>query len=290
MRFNLSTIPMSAFPVFARFCFFLVIFFFPSKLNAISTPRSQKVKPNIADESRRCVLALLGIANNGNAFPALALSPSQASADYDKYAKSYDDIDGGEVSSLLGLDNARAELFGKASGKVLEVGVGTGLNLAKYDPKLVSDITVVDISEGMIEEARSRVKALNLDIPIKFVKADATSQLREYFGSNAFDTVVDSFSLCVMGNEGAKQCLDEMSIVLKPEGRLLLLENSRSSSSFLGWYQDATALAAASAGGKGCVYNQDVSRMIKQSNRLKIIEEKEIFAGVFRAFECVKMV
>lgn len=215
-----------------------------------------------------------------------ALSADEASVAYDSYAPTYDDLDGGKASSALGLDDARAELFSKAQGKVLEIGVGTGLNLAKYDKSRVSSLTVVDISEGMIEEARA--KASNLDIPVEFIKADATTELTKIFGSDTFDTVVDSFSLCVMGNEGARNCLAEMTNVVKKSGRILLLENSRSSSAVLGWYQDVTANAAASTGGKGCVYNQDVASMISKTNSLKIEKEKEYVAGLFRSFECIK--
>ena len=66
-----------------------------------------------------------------------------------------------------------------------------------------------------------------------------------------------------------------------------MLENSRAQNAFLGWYQDITADAAASAGGKGCVYNQDVASLIKQSGL--VLEKEEIYAGgLFRAFTCTR--
>jgi hypothetical protein len=92
-----------------------------------------------------------------------------------------------------------------------------------------------------------------------------------------------------MGDEGAKQCLKQIAAVVKPStGRVLLLENSRSSSPALGWYQDLTANVAASAGGKGCVYNQDVASMILETEVLKIDATKSFVSGLFRSFECVK--
>jgi ubiquinone/menaquinone biosynthesis C-methylase UbiE len=246
---------------------------------------------NDVDSNRRLAINMFGHASVISYFGvsgASGLSPEEASVAYDSYAANYDDLDGGKASSALGLDDARAELFRKAELKVLEIGVGTGLNLAKYDKSRVSSLTVVDISEGMIEEARARTKALNLGFPVEFIKADATSELTKIFGADAFDTVVDSFSLCVMGNQGARDCLSQMTNVVKKSGRILLLENSRSSSAVLGWYQDATANAAASVGGKGCVYNQDVASMIRETNGLTIGNEKEFVAGVFRSFECIK--
>jgi ubiquinone/menaquinone biosynthesis C-methylase UbiE len=220
--------------------------------------------------------------------PAHSLTPDEASVVYDSYAKNYDALDGGEASRNLGLDQARTELFQKARGRVLEIGVGTGLNLDKYDPNMVSSLTVVDISEGMIQQAKVRTVALSVQIPVEYVVADATSELSKIFGPDSFDTVVDSFSLCVMESDGARRCLKEITSVLKPNGSVLLLENARSSSAVLGWYQDLTANIAASAGGKGCVYNQDVASMIRSTHGLEIKTEREYVAGLFRSYECFK--
>ena len=137
-----------------------------------------------------------------------------------------------------------------------------------------------------MKEAQSRWENLPnlIKVPVKWVQADATSQLVDLFGKNSFDTVIDSFSLCVMGNVGAVQSLQQMAAVSRKE--VLLLENSRSSNTFLGWYQDITADAAAMAGGKGCVYNQDVTEMIQSTDKLRILEEKSYAAGLYRSFVC----
>jgi len=220
-----------------------------------------------------------------------ALSPEDASTAYNYYAPNYDELDGGSAAAALGIDDARTELFQRACGRVLEIGVGTGLNLAKYDLQKVTSLTLVDISEGMIKEAKNRRSTMKADIPIDFVLADATSELVDTFGENIFDSVVDSFSLCVMGNEGARRCIDQICKVVKPKesgGQILLLENSRSSNAALGWYQDVTAGAAASMGGKGCMYNQNVREMILQSRELNIEMEKQFDAGLFRSFVCTK--
>jgi hypothetical protein len=80
-----------------------------------------------------------------------------------------------------------------------------------------------------------------------------------------------------------------MRQVVKPRrdgGQILLLENTRSSNPFLGLYQDATADAAASLGGKGCVYNQDVSKIIKETGGVEVVEENLYAAGIFRGYKC----
>jgi methyltransferase OMS1, mitochondrial len=219
-----------------------------------------------------------------------ALTPKEASRQYDTYAATYDQLDGGAAPNLLGLDAARGALLERARGKVLEIGAGTGLNLEKYVGQQISSLTLVDISEGMLNEARSKLASLDTlqSVPVYLVKADATRDLVDIFGRESFDTVVDSFSLCVLGDEGARNCLDQLSQVIKSTGRVLLLENNRSSNLFLGRYQDATAQVAANMGGKGCVYNQDVTGMIRATNRLRIVQETDYAAGLFRAYECVR--
>lgn len=193
------------------------------------------------------------------------------------------------MTFFLGLDRARTQLFSKATGDVAEVGVGTGLNLSKYDFGKITSLTLIDVSEGMLQEAKAKAATYDTRIPIRFVQADATNDLVAKFGHDRFDTVVDSFSLCVMGDRGARACLQQLSDITKCDGgRVLLLENTRSSNSLLGMYQDATADAAAAAGGKGCVYNQNVGAMIRDNPNLNLEKEVQFVSGLFRSFECTK--
>jgi len=255
-----------------------------------STSRSQALQ---LISSATAAVVMLAI-TTALPLPSQALSPTEAAADYDTYAASYDQLDGGKASAALGMEQARSTLLKKARGHVLEIGVGTGLNLQSYDPSQISSLTLCDVSDGMLQQAANRAKTLpNLQgIPVTFVKADATSELVDRFGQAVFDTVVDSFSLCVMGTPGARQCLEQMSRVVKlgsAGGHVLLLENSRSSNSLLGLYQDATAGAAASTGGKGCVYNQNVGALIRQTGTLEVSDETLYAAGLFRSFDCSRI-
>mmetsp|Transcript_3469 Transcript_3469/g.9717 ORF Transcript_3469/g.9717 Transcript_3469/m.9717 type:complete len:311 (+) Transcript_3469:98-1030(+) len=227
----------------------------------------------------------------GDPIEGNALTPQEAATAYDSYAANYDELDGGKAADILGLDQARSTLFRQARGAVLEIGVGTGLNLEKYDPSRLESLTLVDVSQGMLGEAEKRLKSIPglQNIPVRFIQADATSELIERLGSRKFDTVVDSFSFCVMGTQGARACLEQMQKVVKLKqnnGQILLLENTRSSNPLLGLYQDATAEAAASAGGKGCVYNQDVTSLIQGTSGLEIVEETSFAGGVFRSYFC----
>lgn len=79
--------------------------------------------------------------------------------DYDTYASTYDKLDDGVVSDALGFSELRQRLLGAASGTVLEVAVGTGLNLPSYDWNKVQKLVAVDISNGMLQQAKARVAA-----------------------------------------------------------------------------------------------------------------------------------
>ena len=98
---------------------------------------------------------------------ALALVPPTAATrasvediaeKYDSYASTYDVLDGGALASddFLGIESMRASILSRASGDVLELGVGTGLNLPRYDAANITTLTAVDISDGMLELAVER--------------------------------------------------------------------------------------------------------------------------------------
>ena len=262
---------------------------------ATTTQLSERHQPPSRRRRRlaSAVATLPALASSPPPRPARAISPREASESYDRYASSYDDLDGGRLASSLGIDDARRRLLGTARGDVLEIGAGTGLNLPCYDLDGLRSLTLVDISDGMLGQARRRAErdgALD-GTKVRFVRADATSELSSLFGESRFDTVVDTFSLCVMGNEGAARCLEEMTRVVKSRrdgGRVLLIENTRASNPILGLYQDATAGAAADVGGRGCVYNQDVGGMVRGTEGLELRREEAFAAGLFRSFVCEK--
>jgi hypothetical protein len=184
-----------------------------------TTPSSPRHGARLLLERRQILTSLLLFSPPVLCRPpsAAALTVEQAETSYDQYAKNYNDLDGGVASNMLGIDEARSVLFRQAKGRVLEVACGTGLNLDKYDPSKIRFLTLVDISQGMLDEAKKQIMSLDgfAGVPVEFVKADATSELYQRFGERSFDTVVDSFSLCVMGTEGAKRCLDQMRQVVK---------------------------------------------------------------------------
>ncbi|KAG5185215.1 S-adenosyl-L-methionine-dependent methyltransferase [Tribonema minus] len=202
-----------------------------------------------------------------------------AKQSYDTFASSYDGLDGSIMAQGLGIDQLRQIMTSTARGRVLEVAVGTGLNLPYYRRDRVSQIDAVDLSPSMLAQAEQRGVEAGLQDIAAYHEMDV-EQLK--FRDGTFDTVVDTFGLCVFGDPVA--ALREMGRVCATNGRVLLLENSKSEVPLLGAYQDLTA-GALSRISKGCVWNQDVEALARSAG-LTVVHSYKCAAGLFRAVEC----
>ncbi|MGV9884085.1 class I SAM-dependent methyltransferase [Streptomyces sp. NPDC003006] len=116
--------------------------------------------------------------------------------------------------------DGRNWLCSQARGRVLEVAVGTGLNLPAY-PK-GTDLTGVDLSPAMLERARQRADDAGVEATL--TEASATELP---FRDATFDTVVCVLALCCIPDDEA--AVAEMRRVLKPGGTLLILDHVISS-------------------------------------------------------------
>jgi ubiquinone/menaquinone biosynthesis C-methylase UbiE len=116
---------------------------------------------------------------------------------------------------------ARRLVVPEARGEVLEIGVGTGLNLALYDPAAVSRVVGVEPDPHMMRRAREKADTVRLAVELHEVGAE-----RLPFPAERFDTAVVTWSLCTIPDPEA--ALAEVRRVLKPGGRLLFIEHTRS--------------------------------------------------------------
>lgn len=112
----------------------------------------------------------------------------------------------------------RQATIGGARGLVLEIGVGSGLNLPLYGPA-VDSVCGIDLSPELLRLARSRAA----NVPVSLIRA-AAEQLP--FAGAVFDTTVITWTLCSIPNPRA--ALNEVRRVLKPGGRLLFVEHGLS--------------------------------------------------------------
>lgn len=152
---------------------------------------------------------------------------------------------------------ARRLVVPEAQGAVLEIGVGTGLNLEVYDPRRVTRLVGIEPDPHMLRRARPRVAALAF--PSTLVQADAE---RLPFPSDSFDTVVVTFTLCTIPHPAA--ALIEIRRVLRPQGRALLLEHTRSPQPTMAGLQDAITPVWRHFSG-GCHLNRPAMDLARES-------------------------
>ena len=149
----------------------------------------------------------------------------------------------------------RAQVVPLASGRVLEIGIGTGLNLAFYDADKVSAIVGVDPAAQM--QALARRRAERIAIPLEMVALEL-GQIQAADAS--FDSIVCTFTLCTIPEPLA--ALREMRRVLKPGGKLLFSEHGRAPDPGVRrWQQRLTPLWKPLAG--GCHLDRDIPALLK---------------------------
>jgi len=138
---------------------------------------------------------------------------------WNKHAGSYDKQMGFFDRVLF--KDTRAWICRQAQGAVLEVAIGTGLNLEHY-PRGTA-LTGIEQSPAMLELARRRARRHDLEVDLRLGDALALP-----FGDGCFDTVVCTFSLCEIPDEA--RAISEMHRVLRPGGVLLLADHVASTS------------------------------------------------------------
>ena len=138
---------------------------------------------------------------------------------YERMAPGYDRQLGFVESFLFG--DGRRWVCSRARGDVLEIAIGTGLNLPCYPPNV--RLTGIDLSPAMLELARSRAAALGTLVELRL--ADAT---RLPFDDASFDTVVSTLALSTIPDPSG--AVGEARRVLRRGGRFLLLDHVRSPS------------------------------------------------------------
>ncbi|WP_394761592.1 class I SAM-dependent methyltransferase [Phenylobacterium sp.] len=112
----------------------------------------------------------------------------------------------------------RQKIVPKATGRVLELGIGLGLNLAFYDPDRVTSVTGVDPAPELRARTLTAPRDPRLVLDVRDGAAEALP-----FEDRSFDSVVCTFTLCSVHTPAA--ALAEARRVLKPGGRLLYCEH-----------------------------------------------------------------
>lgn len=140
---------------------------------------------------------------------------------YDARAEHWDEREARAENRVVG-DAYRERVAAELEGDVLEIGTGTGETLRRLQgvrPARVTSFTGVDISTAMLGQASRYTGAM--PFPVTLHQANAESL--EMFGNATFDTVTCSLVLCTVPDQEA--ALREMARVVKPEGKIVLLEH-----------------------------------------------------------------
>ena len=147
----------------------------------------------------------------------------------------------------------RPRALAEARGDVLEIGFGTGLNLASYPPG-VEHLIVVDPVEMLAPRVAPRIAAAAM--PVTIERADAATLP---FDAGRFDCVVSTWTLCTIPD--VEKSLGEIRRVLKPSGRFLFLEHGRSEKPGLARWQDRLDRLHGLFTG-GCHVNREIDRLV----------------------------
>ena len=206
---------------------------------------------------------------------AVEFAAREIAAKYDRFAAWYDWLEG--ILNLLGLSRLRRKLLRRASGKVLEVAVGTGKNLSYYpgDCRIIA----LDLSSQMLKVARDR--AAKLSTPVSFLVADAEALP---FRDNTFDTVVSTLSTCTFPNPVT--ALQETGRVCGATGKVLLLEHGRSDREWLSRWQDRHADQFVQP--LGCHWNREPLDLAHKAG-LRLDNARRFFFGIFHQMNCTRI-
>lgn len=151
------------------------------------------------------------------------------------------------------LASYRERVLSAADGCVLEVGIGSGLNLPFYAGR-VTQVVGIEPVPRLLEMTREAAKHHKL--PVELINASAESIP---LPDHQFDTVVTTWTLCSI--PAASVALNEMRRVLKPTGRLLFVEHGRAPEENVRKWQDRlTPVWKCIAG--GCHLNRPIRELI----------------------------
>jgi SAM-dependent methyltransferase len=177
------------------------------------------------------------------------------------------------VSCLCSMEDVTAErerIIPLARGVVLEIGMGAGLNLPFYNPDQVTKVIGVDPNQAFLRLGEARQQAS--PVPLEIIRAPAEALPLE---AASVDTVVITYTLCSV--DDPEQALREVRRVLKPGGKVLLLEHGLSPEPGVArWQHRLNPIWKSLA--VGCNLTRPVSELLKRTG-FDIQDIEEYYLG-----------
>jgi len=165
----------------------------------------------------------------------------------------------------------REKVVPLAEGEVLEIGVGSGLNLSFYDPDRVQKVWGLEPSEGMRRLARQRLVGSELDVEMIDLPGEEIP-----LDANSVDTVVVTYTLCTIPD--TQRALRGMQRVLRPGGKLLFCEHGVAPDEGVRRWQDRLNPTWRRFSG-GCNINQDIPGILESSGFRIVVDERMYIPG-----------
>ena len=162
----------------------------------------------------------------------------------------------------------REKIVPMAKGRVLEIGIGSGLNLPYLDASRIDSLVGIDPSEELIRIAEQRINDSMPKIEFIVSKAEQMS-----FNDNTFDTVLMTYTMCTV--DDASRVLDEIKRVLKSDGQLLFCEHGVAPEEKVVVWQNRINRFWPHISG-GCNINKDIPNLIKKAG-LNILSMDEMY-------------
>lgn len=155
------------------------------------------------------------------------------------------------------LTGYRERLLGEARGRVIEIGIGSGLNIPFYPAGRVEELVGIDPNPGLLAMARPMAEAAGF--PVELVEASAETLP---FPEKRFDTAVVTWALCSIRDPS--HALAELRRVLRPGGALLYVEHGLAPDRTAAFFQHMlTPLWRRCSG--GCHLDRPIDRLIREA-------------------------
>ena len=158
---------------------------------------------------------------------------------------------------LKPMHKQREKVVPKATGRVLEIGIGTGLNMRYYDQHKVQELIGIDPAVSMHRLAQKRIDRAGLSVKLVGLPAEKIP-----LDDNSIDTIVMTYTLCTIPEPVL--ALKEMRRVLAPEGRLLFVEHGKSPDAHIHRLQNRLQPVWGPLAG-GCHLGRDIPALLKEA-------------------------